>query len=48
MEILGICLEEKLLIKYYTIKNLILLKIQNKVNINVELLQWFKSGINGG
>ena len=29
------------MIKYYMIKNLILLKIQNMVDINEDLLQWF-------
>ena len=33
--------EEKLLIKYCVIKHLILLKIRNMMNINVDLLQWF-------
>ena len=39
--ILSICLEEQLLIKYYMIKHLVWLKIQNMIDINVELLQWF-------
>ena len=30
-----------LLIKYYVIKHLILLNIQNMMDINVGLLQWF-------
>ena len=33
----------KLLIKYYVIKYLILLKIQNVTDINAGLLQWFIS-----
>ena len=33
--------EERLLVKYYMIKCLILLKIQNMIDINVDLLQWF-------
>ena len=42
MEILEIYLEEQwLLIKYYVMKHLILLKIKNIMNINVDLLQWF-------
>ena len=41
MEILNIETEEQLLIKYYAIKHLILLKIQNMMDINVYLLQWF-------
>ena len=41
MEILHIETEEQLLIKYYAIKHLILLKIQNMMDINVYLLQWF-------
>ena len=40
MEILKIELDEQLLIKYYMIKHLILLKIQNMMDINVDLLQW--------
>ena len=40
MEILKISIEQ-LLIKYCTIKHLILLKILNMMNINVDLLQWF-------
>ena len=31
----------QLLIKYYMIKHLILLKIHNSMHINVDLLQWF-------
>ena len=37
-EILKIYLEEQLLIKYYVIKHLILLKIQNMVDIKLVLL----------
>ena len=33
-------IEEQLLIKYYIIKDLILLKIQKMMEINVDLLQW--------
>ena len=33
-------IEEQLLIKYYVIKDLILLKIQKMMEINVDLLQW--------
>ena len=40
MEILKISSEEQLLIKYCLIKHLILLKIRNMMNINVDLLQW--------
>ena len=40
MEISRISAEEQLLIKYYVIKHLILLKIQNMMDINVDLLQW--------
>ena len=40
-EILKIEIEKQLLIKYYVIKHLILLKIQNTMDINVVLLQWF-------
>ena len=42
MEIVRICPEEHLLIKYYVVKHLILLKIQNRMDITVDLLQWFK------
>ena len=42
MEIVRICPEEHLLIKYYVAKHLILLKIQNRMDITVDLLQWFK------
>ena len=38
MEILRIYLEEQLLIKYYVIKHLILLNIENMVNIKEALL----------
>ena len=41
MEILKICQEEQLLIKYYLIKHLILLKIQIIRVIKEVLLQWF-------
>ena len=41
MEILKIKIEEHLLIKCYVIKNLILLRIQNVMDINVDFLQWF-------
>ena len=40
-QILRICIEEQLLKKYYLIKHLILLKIQNMMDINADLLQWF-------
>ena len=40
MEILRICLEEQLLIRYYMITHLILLKIQN-IDDNMDLLLWF-------
>ena len=40
MEILRICLEEQLLIRYYMITHLVLLKIQN-INDNMDLLLWF-------
>ena len=43
METSRICLEEQLLVKYYMIKHLILLKIQNVMDINVDLLHWFKN-----
>ena len=33
--------EEKFLIKHVVIKHLVLLKIQNMIDINVVLLQWF-------
>ena len=41
MEILKIEIEEQLLIKHYMIKDLILLKIRNMIDINVSLPQWF-------
>ena len=42
MEILKIKLEEQLLMKYCIIKHLILLKIQNMMDVNAELLhKWF-------
>ena len=41
MEILKIYLEEQFLTKYYMIKHLILLKFQNMMDFNVDLLQWF-------
>ena len=40
IENFKIQLEEQLLIKYCGIKHLILLKIQNMMDINVDLLQW--------
>ena len=40
MEILKIYIEEELLIRYYVIKHIILLKVQNMMDINVVLLQW--------
>ena len=40
IDILKIYLEQ-LMMKYYVIKHLILLKIQNMIDINVDLLQWF-------
>ena len=41
MEILKIEIEEQLLIKHYMIKDLVLLKIRNMIDINVSLPQWF-------
>ena len=41
MEILKIEIEEQLLIKHYMIKDLILQKIRNMIDINVSLPQWF-------
>ena len=35
--------KKQLLIKFYAIMHLILLKIQNMMDINVHLLQWFVS-----
>ena len=46
MEILSINLEEQLLMKYYMIKHLILLKIENMMDINAGLLQWFINILN--
>ena len=43
MEILGIYLEEQLLIKCCMIKALILLKVQNMLDIKIELLQWLRN-----
>ena len=40
-EILKIYLEEQLLIRHYMIKLLLLLNIQNVMDINMNLLQWF-------
>ena len=40
MVIFKIQLEEQFLIKYCVIKLLILLKVQNMMDINVDLLQW--------
>ena len=42
MEILKIYQEEELLINYYVIKPLILLKILNMVGIKESLFQWLK------
>ena len=41
METLKISTDEQLLIKYYVIKHLILLEIQNMMDINVNFHQWF-------
>ena len=41
MAILRISPEEQFLIKYYVIKHLILLKIQNMMDIKRVLRQWF-------
>ena len=41
MEILRICLDEVLLIRYFVITHLILRKIQNMMDMNLELLQLF-------
>ena len=41
LEILKIYQEKEFLIKYYVIKHLILLKIQNMMGINEVLFQWF-------
>ena len=41
MQIFKIKIEEQpLLIKYYLMKHLILLKIKNTIDVNVDLLQW--------
>ena len=40
LEILKIYLEKQLLIKYYVMKHLTLLKIQNMMSIKEVLLQW--------
>ena len=39
MGILKIYIEEQILIKYYVIKHLILLKMQNMMDVRLELLQ---------
>ena len=39
MGILKIYIEEQILIKYYVIKHLILLKMQNMMDMRLELLQ---------
>ena len=41
MEILKVYLKEYLLIKYYVLKYIILLKIQNMMDIKVDLIPWF-------
>ena len=41
METLWNYLKEQLLIRYYMIKHVILLKRQNMVEINIEMLRWF-------
>ena len=41
MEISKVYLEEHLLIKYYGIKRLVLLKVKIIMDINVVLFQWF-------
>ena len=41
MDILRISIKEQPLIKYYMINLLIMLKIQNMMNINTDLLQRF-------
>ena len=43
MVILKIYLEKKLLIKYYAIKHLILLRLQNMMEVSPDLHQWFIS-----
>ena len=40
-KMLKIYLEEQYVMEYYPIKYLILLKIKNVIDINMELLQWF-------
>ena len=40
MEILKIEREKQLLIKYYVKRHLILLKIKNMMDMNMDLLQW--------
>ena len=47
MDILNICVEEQLLIKYYGIKHLIMLNIQSVLDISADLLQWFKKSSGG-
>ena len=41
MEILRTYVEQQLLVKYWVIKYLVLLKIQNMMDIKQVLLQWF-------
>ena len=41
IEIFKTYLKEQPLLEYCIIKNLLLLKIQNMMNVNIELLQWF-------
>ena len=41
MEILRTYIEQQLLVKYWVIKYLVLLKIQNMMDIKQVLLQWF-------
>ena len=41
-------IDEYLLIKYYVIKHLILLKIQNMMDISVDLLEFFNKKTSGG
>ena len=43
MVILKIYLEKKLLKKYYAIKHLILLRLQNMMDVSPDLHQWFIS-----
>ena len=40
MEVLGVCLEEQLLIKYCSTKHLILLKVQNVMDIYTDVIQY--------